>query len=82
MLFDAVANVPHINTEEFEAMMTSSMEVSVGARPDRSSLRPLLYVTSARSNVCFSKDLLTVVYLASLSRSQLALGEKLTSILA
>ncbi|XP_065839730.1 eukaryotic translation initiation factor 3 subunit F-like [Oscarella lobularis] len=53
MLFDAVANVPHINTEEFEAMMTSSME-----------------------------DLLTVVYLASLSRSQLALGEKLTSILA
>lgn len=74
MLFDAVANVPHINTEEFEAMMTSSMEVT--------SLRPLLYVTSAPSNVCFSKDLLTVVYLASLSRSQLALGEKLTSILA
>eukprot|EP00118_Oscarella_pearsei_P010084 m.60170 g.60170 ORF g.60170 m.60170 type:complete len:275 (+) comp34923_c0_seq4:477-1301(+) len=52
MLFDAVANVPYIDTEQFEAMMTSSME-----------------------------DLLTVVYLANLSRSQLALGGKLTSIL-
>ena len=71
-LHDLVQSVPKMDTDEFEKMLNSNMRVSYLTNDDYMALN--IY------DLLMFQDLLMVIYLSQLTKTQLQLNEKLSMV--
>ena len=85
-LLDLVNSVPKMNPDEFEKMINSNMKVCIIYNQIRSdTLLRLKYTAQFYDKQCNTsiflfQDLLMVIYLTQLTKTQLQLHEKLTAV--
>ena len=70
MLTETLSRVPKFDEPKYEAMLNSAMQVSIAPPPKVRGV-------NLKRVVGFPQDLLMVVYLANLTKTQVVLGERL-----
>jgi len=80
-LMNLVAAVPKIDPEQFENMLTSNMKVGFqGETIQYLSPSYIIYQMLVARISCLFQDLLMVMYLSNLTRTQLTVTEKLSTL--